>query len=182
MWLRKVGKDCFLYMTNHFMSGLYLKHKSIQWLCSDSYKTPSLWFISTMTLVTRKIWESQTEFRKIIGLGDFLSTGKKLIIILDGYITFLFWVHGEQRWHTYLLTLVVTQSKTIKPRYCRLVPSPVLNSLQRKADAFFQDSGFIKGQPIMTEKELPGGLCSFLRIYWILIGHSLCSRGSLYSQ
>lgn len=118
-----------------------------------------------MTLVTRKIWESQTEFRKIIGFGEFLPSEQKLIMILDGYITFLFWVQGEQRWHTYLSTLVVIQSKTIKPRNCRLVPSLVLNSLPRKADAFLQDSGFIKGQPIMTEKELPGGLCSFLRIY-----------------
>lgn len=46
-----------------------------------------------------------------------------------------------------------------KAQNCRFIHSPVLNNLQRKADAFFQDSSFIKEQPIMTDKELPGGLC-----------------------
>lgn len=78
-------------------------------------------------------------------------------------MTFLFLDQANQRWPTYLSAPVAIQSKTTKPRNCRFIHSPVLNNLPRKADAFFQDSGFIKEQPIMTDKELPGGLC--LRLF-----------------
>lgn len=61
--------------------------------------------------------------------------------------------------NTYHLTLVAIQSKTIKPRNGRFGSLPVINYLPRKADVFFQDSGFVKEQLMMTDKELPGDLC-----------------------
>lgn len=62
-------------------------------------QAPPLYFISTKTLVTRRIRESQTELRKIIGFGEFLPSEQKLTLILVDCITFLFLVQSEQRWH-----------------------------------------------------------------------------------
>lgn len=50
-----------------------------------------------------------------------------------------------------------------KAQDCKFVPSPMLNNLGRKADTLFQDSGFIKEQPVMTDEELPAGL--YLRLF-----------------